>query len=156
MRIAGSSRTHPGLFLPVGISFYTFKSISYTIDVYRRNITATGNLVHYAVYVSFFHNCSPRPIEQTAPALLPQIAGSRVISWDEIQVGVYHVFWGLFLKVFVADNLAQMVNPVFAKHAARRQDLNISWLVMPSLFRSMETLPGYSYISKGIACIPRF
>lgn len=145
---------HIKLFLPVGISFYTFKSISYTIDVYRRQITATSNFVHYAVYVSFFPQLLAGPIERSTQ-LLPQIAGERVISWGKIQVGAYHVFWGLFLKVFVADNLALLVNPVFMKTAT---PTGFEYLVAgyAFAFQIYGDFAGYSYISKGIAGILGF
>ncbi|MGD1151796.1 MAG: MBOAT family O-acyltransferase [Syntrophales bacterium] len=145
---------HIRLFLPVGISFYTFKSISYTIDVYRRKITATRDFVHYAVYISFFPQLLAGPIER-ATQLLPQIAEERLISWKKIQFGVYHVFWGLFLKVFVADNLALLVNPIFTKTAT---PTGFEYLVAgyAFAFQIYGDFAGYSYISKGIAGILGF
>jgi len=145
---------HIRLFLPVGISFYTFKSVSYTIDVYRRKITATGNFIYYAVYVSFFPQLLAGPIER-ATQLLPQIAGERVISWEKIQVGVYCVFWGLFLKVFVADNLALLVNPIFTKTAT---PTGFEYLMAgyAFAFQIYGDFAGYSYISMGIAGICGF
>ncbi len=145
---------HVRLFLPVGISFYTFKSISYTIDVYRRQIAATRRFVDYAVYVSFFPQLLAGPIER-ASQLLPQIAGKRIISWGKIQIGAYYVFWGLFLKVFVADNLALLVNPAFAKSA---NPTGFEYLLAgyAFAFQIYGDFAGYSYISKGIAGIMGF
>lgn len=156
MELAGfqAHPVHIRLFLPVGISFYTFKSISYTIDVYRRKIAATSSLVDYAVYVSFFPQLLAGPIER-ATQLLPQIAGQRIVSWEKIQIGAYHVFWGLFLKVFVADNLALLVNPIFAK-AATPTGFEYLLAGYAFAFQIYGDFAGYSYISKGIAGILGF
>jgi len=145
---------HVRLFLPVGISFYTFKSLSYTIDVYRRTVAATRDLIDYAVYVSFFPQLLAGPIER-APQLLPQIAGMRIITWEKIQGGAYQIFWGLFLKVFVADNLSLLVNPIFTQTAT---PTGFEYLLAgyAFAFQIYGDFAGYSYISRGIACMLGF
>ena len=107
--------THPyflNIALPVGISFYTFQSISYTVDVYRGKIKACKNFLDFSLYVSFFPQLVAGPIERGS-RLLPQILNSRLISKENIINGLYCIFWGLFLKVVIADNMADLVNPIY-------------------------------------------
>src|SRR5262249_16057256 len=98
--------------LPVGISFYTFMAMSYVIDVYRREISATRPTLGFAVFVAFFPHLVAGPILR-APSLLPQIASPRRITHEQVVDGTWLVGWGLFKKVFVADNLATIANAVF-------------------------------------------
>ncbi|PHR94612.1 MAG: membrane-bound O-acyltransferase family protein [Blastopirellula sp.] len=98
--------------LPVGISFYTFQTLSYSIDVYRGKIPATRNLLDFALYVTFFPQLVAGPIER-ASHLLPAIASKRIITADQISRGGWLIYWGLFKKVVIADNLALVVNPIF-------------------------------------------
>ena len=107
--------THPyflNVALPIGISFYTFQSISYTVDVYRGKLKACKNFLDFALYVSFFPQLVAGPIER-GTRLLPQILNPRTISKENILKGLYCVFWGLFLKVVIADNMADLVDPVY-------------------------------------------
>jgi len=103
--------------LPVGISFYTFQTMSYTIDIYRKQMKPTSNFLDFALFVAFFPQLVAGPIER-ARHLLPQILSPRKLSLDKFYEGCYLIFWGLFLKIFVADNLATIVNPVFAAGAS--------------------------------------
>ena len=100
--------------LPIGISFYTFQSMSYVIDVYRREIKPTRNLVQFAVFVSFFPHLVAGPIMR-ATTLLPQVASRRRFNLQQFYEGVYLIFWGLVEKVVVADNLAIVVNDLFGR-----------------------------------------
>lgn len=102
--------------LPVGISFYTFQTLSYTIDVYRNRLKPERNLLQFALYVAFFPQLVAGPIER-AWRLLPQIQNPRTITKKTIQTGLWMVAWGYFLKVFVADNLGNIVDTVFAKQS---------------------------------------
>ncbi len=104
---------HLSIILPVGISFYTFQTMSYTIDVYRGEIPAERNLLRFAVFVSFFPQLVAGPIER-AGRLLPQIRASRHISMAAVREGLWLVLWGFFLKVYLADNLAGIADWVFA------------------------------------------
>jgi alginate O-acetyltransferase complex protein AlgI len=98
--------------LPVGISFYTFQTMSYTIDVFRGKIEPTKNFLDFALYVAYFPQLVAGPIERGA-RLLPQILKPRHLSKDGFYKGLYFFYWGIFLKVFIADNLAKIVDPVF-------------------------------------------
>ena len=91
--------------LPIGISFYTFMTISYVIDVYRRDIQPTRNFIDFALFVSYFPHLVAGPILR-ASLLIPQIARPRVITQGQIVDGLWLTGWGLFQKMFVADNLA--------------------------------------------------
>lgn len=113
----------PGAFtldiiLPVGISFYTFQTMSYTIDVYRGEIKASKKLTEFAAYVSFFPQLVAGPIER-GKLLLPQFQKARPTpEWSDIREGVWLIFWGLFKKLVIADNLAKIVNPTFEYYAS--------------------------------------
>lgn len=98
--------------LPVGISFYTFQSMSYVIDVYRRELPASRNLVQFLAYVSFFPQLVAGPIER-ATNLLPQFNRTLTITAAGVNYGVWLVIWGLFKKVVLADNLAPLVEMVY-------------------------------------------
>src|SRR3954449_7495676 len=102
--------------LPVGISFYTFVTMSYVIDVYRREIPATRNLLDFAVFVAYFPHLVAGPILR-ASRLLPQITLPRTVSRDQMREGAWLIAWGFFQKVFVADNLAPLASHVFAADA---------------------------------------
>ena len=104
--------------LPVGISFYTFQTMSYTIDVYRRQLTASERWVEFASYLAFFPQLVAGPIER-ASHLLPQFRQARpALSAAAAREGAWLVAWGLFKKMFVADNLAALVNGSFAPYDA--------------------------------------
>ncbi|MGH0037952.1 MAG: MBOAT family O-acyltransferase [Myxococcota bacterium] len=98
--------------LPVGISFYTFQTLSYTIDIYRRRLKAEHHPGHFALYVAFFPQLVAGPIER-ASSLLPQIDRIKRVDWDRIFSGVQLVMWGLFKKVVIADRVAAYVEAVF-------------------------------------------
>jgi alginate O-acetyltransferase complex protein AlgI len=100
------------IILPVGISFYTFQTMSYTIDIYRGKLKATNKFLDFALFVAFFPQLIAGPIER-ARHLLPQILSPRRVTAEKFYEGGYLIFWGLFQKVFVADNLARFVDPVF-------------------------------------------
>ncbi len=98
--------------LPVGISFYTFMTISYVVDVYRREIEPQRRFVDFALFVAYFPHLVAGPILR-ASLLLPQIAMPRVMSWTQTREGLWLIAWGTFQKMFVADNLARLVNSTF-------------------------------------------
>ena len=105
---------HLEVVLPIGISFYTFQSMSYVIDVYRREIEPTRNLVQFATFVSFFPHLVAGPIMRPA-SLLPQVAARRRFDLQQFYDGSYLIFWGLLKKVVVADNLAIIVKDLFGR-----------------------------------------
>ncbi|MEE8476125.1 MAG: MBOAT family protein [Myxococcota bacterium] len=103
--------------LPIGISFYTFQTLGYTIDVYRRHIEPTRDRLDYALYVAFFPQLVAGPIER-AGHLLPQIRNPRPRDAGGAGRGLWLVLWGLFKKVVIADNLAPVVDAVYAPEAS--------------------------------------
>ena len=98
--------------LPVGISFYTFQSMSYVIDVYRRRTPACTSLVQVLAYVSFFPQLVAGPIER-ATNLLSQMTRTLHVTWASLEQGLWLILWGMFKKVVLADNLAPLVELVF-------------------------------------------
>ncbi|WP_422859624.1 MBOAT family O-acyltransferase [Flagellimonas sp. S174] len=101
------------IILPVGISFYTFQTLSYTIDVYNRKLEPTKNFVGFAAFVCFFPQLVAGPIER-ATNLLPQILKKRKFNYEQASSGLKLMVWGLFKKVAIADSLAPMVDDIFA------------------------------------------
>src|SRR5262245_54760447 len=112
---AGASASIPVLsvVLPVGISFYTFEAISYTVDVYRGKIPAERNLDHFLMFILFFPHLVAGPIVR-ASDFLPQIDRPKHLTWSRFAVGGRQVVLGLFKKMVIADRMAMVVAPVFA------------------------------------------
>jgi D-alanyl-lipoteichoic acid acyltransferase DltB (MBOAT superfamily) len=133
--------------LPVGISFYTFVTMSYVIDVYRREITPTRNLLDFAVFVAYFPHLVAGPILR-ASRLLPQIATPRTVSREQIRDGLWLIAWGFFQKIFVADNLASLVNMVFDP-AATPTGVNVLLGAYAFAFQIYGDFAGYSNIARG-------
>ncbi len=142
------------IILPMGISFFTFQAMSYTIDVYRRVVKPTGNFIDYMVYVSFFPNLVAGPIER-ATHLLPQVLKPRTWNTQEIKYGVYLIFLGLFQKMFVADNLAHIVNPVFASPSSY-QGLEVLIAMYAFVIQIFCDFAGYSNIARGLGAMMGF
>lgn len=101
------------LILPVGLSFYTFQTMSYTIDVYKKRFEPTQNLLNFLCFVSFFPQLVAGPIEKAAD-LLPQFNKKRSFDVVEVKDGMRQILWGLFKKMVIADNAAHIVNMVYA------------------------------------------
>lgn len=137
------------IILPVGISFYTFQSMSYTIDIYRRRLKAEINFFDFALYVAFFPQLVAGPIER-AVNLLPQIKAERAVSSRQIDEGLWLIYWGFFKKVFVADNLALIVNEVFAKTGIFPGGEALVG-VYAFAFQIYGDFAGYSDIARGLA-----
>ncbi|MFO1501247.1 MAG: MBOAT family O-acyltransferase [Verrucomicrobiota bacterium] len=139
--------------LPVGISFYTFQSMSYAIDVYRRQIEPTPDLVDFLAFVSFFPQLVAGPIER-AQHLLPQFKVSRRITRGMLEEGVWLCLWGLFKKVALADNLAPLVEMVY-DHPRPGVAMTIAGTVAFG-FQIYGDFSGYSDIARGTAQILGF
>ncbi len=137
------------LALPLGISFFTLKSMSYVIDVYQRRSQPTRSLLEYAIYVAFFPALPAGPMDR-AHVLLPQIARPRSPSASQTAAGVYLLIWGFFKKLVVADNLANVVNPVFADPA---QYAGADYLLAVLAFgvQIYADFSAYSDIGRGLA-----
>ena len=136
--------------LPVGISFYTFQTMSYTIDVYRGVIPPTRRLSDFALYVAFFPQLVAGPIERSKD-LMPQISQPRAGSGEDFRVGLYHVLIGLFKKVVVADNLAVFVDAIFSADAATLTGGECLVGVYAFAFQIYADFSGYSSMAQGIA-----
>ncbi len=100
------------ILLPVGISFYTFQALSYTIDVYRHTMKPTHDVVAFFAFISFFPQLVAGPIER-ATNLLPQFLVPRTFSYEKAADGMRQILWGLFKKMVVADNCARAVDLIF-------------------------------------------
>ncbi len=142
-----------GIVLPVGISFYTFQTMSYTIDVYRRQIAPTRDLVAFMAYVSFFPQLVAGPIER-ARHLLPQFEVPRRITLGMVERGMDLVLVGLFKKVVLADNLAPLVEIVYG-HPPYAGPLVILATVAFG-FQIYCDFAGYSDIARGLAAMLGF
>ena len=105
------------IILPVGISFYTFQTMSYTIDVYRKKLKPTADFISFAAFVSFFPQLVAGPIER-ASNLLPQILNNRKFSYQQGMQGLRLILWGLIKKVVIADTLALKVDDIFENYTA--------------------------------------
>lgn len=137
------------LILPVGISFYTFQALSYTIDVYKGKIGATNDIVSFFAYVSFFPQLVAGPIER-ATQLLPQFYKERIFSYPAAVDGLRQILWGLFKKVVVADNCAVFVNQMYADYTEKPSLV----LILAAVFFSVQIycdFSGYSDIAIGTA-----
>ncbi|MBI2826644.1 MAG: MBOAT family protein [Planctomycetia bacterium] len=136
------------LILPVGLSFYTFNSMSYVIDVYRGIVKAEPDLLTYSVYVAYFPHMVAGPI-QRATCLLPQIAKPRTLRADDFVEGLYHVLIGLFKKIVIADNMATIANSVFLVDAATLTGGEILVGIYAFAFQIYGDFSGYSSIAQG-------
>lgn len=137
------------IILPVGISFYTFQTLSYTIDVYKKKLKPTSDFIIFSAYVSFFPQLVAGPIER-ATNLLPQFYRKRTFEYSKAVDGMRQILWGLFKKIVIADNCAEFANQIFNNSA----DMNGSTLVLGALFFTFQIygdFSGYSDIAIGTA-----
>ena len=137
------------IILPVGISFYTFQTLSYTIDVYKKKLKPTEDFLAFSAFVCFFPQLVAGPIER-ATNLLPQFYKKRIFKYDKAVDGLRQIVWGLFKKVVIADHCAEIANQVFSNSA----DLNGSSLVIGAFFFTFQIygdFSGYSDMAIGIS-----
>jgi len=137
------------IILPVGISFYTFQALSYSIDVYRGKLEPTRDVVQFFAFVSFFPQLVAGPIER-ATNLLPQFAKPRKFDYDTAVDGMRQILWGLFKKIVVADNCAVYVDQVFSTYTEQTG----STLLLAAIFFTFQIygdFSGYSDIAIGTA-----
>ena len=135
--------------LPVGISFYIFQALSYTMDVYRDEIYAEKNIFRYALFVSFFPQLVAGPIERSKN-LLKQLAKPNDFDYNNARTGLLMMLWGYFIKVVMADRLAVLVDTVYNDVSAYHG----MELVVANLFFTIQIycdFMGYSIIAKGAA-----
>ncbi|MCB9849902.1 MAG: MBOAT family protein [Phycisphaerales bacterium] len=136
--------------LPVGISFYTFQTLSYTIDVYRGELRACRSALRFAVFVAFFPQLVAGPIVR-ARDFLPQLASPRRIDLAGVGEGGYLVLWGLFKKVVIAGNLAPLVDSVFASNAGAVSGGQVLVAVYAFAVQIYCDFSGYTDIARGCA-----
>jgi len=137
------------IILPVGISFYTFQTLSYTIDVYKRKIKPTRDFIAFSAFVSFFPQLVAGPIERAAN-LLPQFLSKRIFDYSKAVDGLRQILWGLFKKIVIADNCGIYVEYVFNNSS----DLPGSTLLLGAVLFSIQIycdFSGYSDIAIGTA-----
>ena len=135
------------IILPLGISFYTFKALSYTIDVYKRKLEPTKDIIAFFTFVGFFPQLLAGPIDR-ATNLLPQFYIKRTFEYDKAVNGMRQILWGLFKKIVIADNCAVFVNNIFANY----EKLPASALVLGAVLFSFQIygdFSGYSDIAIG-------
>ena len=137
--------------LPVGISFYTFQALSYSIDIYRGKIEPTKDIVAFFAFISFFPQLVAGPIER-ASSLLPQFLKKREFDYDTAMEGMRQILWGLFKKLLIANNCAYAVDSVFYLHS--RTPIPGSDLLLAAILFSFQIyadFSGYSDIAIGTA-----
>jgi len=135
------------IILPVGISFYTFQTLSYSIDVYKRKLEPTKDFMAFAAFVSFFPQLVAGPIER-ATNLLPQFYKKRTFDYSKAVDGLRQILWGLFKKVVIADTCAESANAIFNNS----DDYSGSTLVLGALYFTFQIygdFSGYSDIAIG-------
>lgn len=110
------------IILPVGISFYTFQSLSYTIDVYNKRINPTKDFIAFGAFVSFFPQLVAGPIER-ASNLLPQFNKIKKFDFQFARSGLELIIWGLFQKIVIADNCATFVNTIFRNYESMNSQI---------------------------------
>nr|WP_321234168.1 MBOAT family O-acyltransferase [uncultured Psychroserpens sp.] len=135
------------IILPVGISFYTFQTLSYTIDVYKRKLEPTKDFIAFSAFVSFFPQLVAGPIER-AKHLLPQFYKKRTFEYDKAVDGMRQILWGLFKKMVIADNCAEYANIIFNNST----EYSGSTLILGAIFFAFQIygdFSGYSDIAIG-------
>ena len=137
------------IILPVGISFYTFQTLSYTIDVYRKEMEPTKSFIDFAAFVTFFPQLVAGPIER-ASHLLPQFYKNRTFDYQNAVDGVKLIIWGMFKKVVVADNCAFFVNKIFENPEAYSSGELFVGMVFFA-FQIYGDFSGYSDIAIGLS-----
>lgn len=137
------------IILPVGISFYTFQALSYSIDVYRQKIEPTKDIIAFFAFIAFFPQLVAGPIER-ATNLLPQFQTNRKFSYDQAVDGMRQILWGLFKKIVVADNCATYVDQVWATYPTQTGSTLLLAAVLFT-FQIYGDFSGYSDIAIGTA-----
>ncbi len=135
--------------IPVGLSFYTFQTMSYSIDVYRKRIKASKSLLEFLCFVSFFPQLVAGPIER-AKSLLPQFKKERKFNYQNSKEGLRQILWGLFKKIVVADNVAIVVNAIYAS-PEDYGSLSLLYASALFFFQIYCDFSGYSDIAIGTA-----
>ena len=142
------------IILPVGISFYTFQALSYTIDIYRKEVYAERNFLKYALFVSFFPQLVAGPIERSKN-LLVQISEKHSFNYERMRDGLLLMLFGYFLKMVIADRAAILVNFVFENYEAY-SGIEIAIAIVAFAIQVYGDFAGYSAIAIGAAQVMGF
>jgi D-alanyl-lipoteichoic acid acyltransferase DltB (MBOAT superfamily) len=137
------------IILPVGISFYTFQSLSYTADIYLRKIKPCHDFTVFAAFISFFPQLVAGPIER-ASAMIPQFSRERIFDSEKASLGMREMLWGFFKKIVIADSLSVYVDDIFTNY----QHLPGSTLILGAVYFAIQIycdFSGYSLIARGTA-----
>ncbi len=149
-----ASLTTLHLVLPVGMSFYTFKEISYVADVYRKKLEPAKSILDFGLYVSFFPQLVAGPIER-AGEMLPQICRRRIITAEMVDAGIYLILWGFFKKLVIADNLSVVANTIFDNYH-RYHGVDVVLGVLAYAFQIYCDFSGYTDVARGLARLMGF
>jgi hypothetical protein len=144
-----TSSLHLNIVLPVGISFYTFQSLSYTIDIYRRQFKPTDRFSDFALFVAYFPQLQAGPIER-ARHLIPQLAKPRQITIDQTSRGLYLIILGFFKKIAIADGVSPVVDQIFSSSG------RVTWIdvIVGTVLFAVQIycdFSGYTDIARGIS-----
>lgn len=139
------------LLVPVGLSFYTFSSVGYITDVYRKRITAETNPVTYGAYISFFPHLLAGPIP-AATVVLPQFRQKRAFELTRLEPAIQQIVWGLFKKMVIADNISVPVNYCFA-HTDSLNSFSLYLGIVLFSFQIYADFSAYSEIARGVASL---
>ena len=137
------------IILPVGISFYTFQTLSYTIDIFNRKIQPTRDIASFFAFVSFFPQLVAGPIER-AGHLLPQFFGKKEFSYNSCVQGLRLILWGLFKKIVIADNFGTLVDALFDTHQSVTGITTLAGTLLFA-FQIYADFSGYSDIAIGLS-----
>ena len=135
--------------LPVGISFYTFQTMSYTIDIYRGKMEATKSFLDFALFVSFFPQLVAGPIER-ASRLLPQVSKQRTITVENVHSGLFLIIWGYYKKVAIADNMAIIADRIFNNYQSY-EGMALVAGILAFTVQIYCDFSGYSDIARGVS-----
>ena len=144
-----------GLLLPVGVSFYTFQSVGYILDVYQGRLAAERNFARFALFVAFFPQLVAGPIERGGH-MLPQYRRVHDFDYARIVSGLRLMAWGLFKKVVVADRLALLVNPVFNAPRQHSEGPLLALATLAFTFQIYGDFSGYTDLARGVARVLGF
>ena len=144
-----SNGLHLNVVLPVGVSFYTFQSLSYTIDIYRRQFKPTDRFFDFALFVAYFPQLQAGPIER-ARHLIPQIAAPRLINLDQTSRGLYLIILGFLKKIAIADGVSPIVDQIFGSSG------HLSWIdvIVGTVLFAIQIycdFSGYTDIARGLS-----
>jgi D-alanyl-lipoteichoic acid acyltransferase DltB (MBOAT superfamily) len=142
------------IIMPLGISFFTFKLISYVVEIHRGKIEPTTDFIVFSTYIAFFPTILSGPIDQPN-TFIPQLQKKRSFDYDLVVDGCRQILWGLFQKVVIADNLARIINPVWSDVPNQRGSILFITAILYS-FQLYTDFSGYSHMAIGVGKILGF